>query len=128
MNMIYEVKTEKTFDIAREDLKKSLGARSFGVLWEMNFKDKLHEKGLEFEDDFQVMEVCNPPKAKKVLDKHREAGYMLPCKMAVYTKEGHVYMGMMKPTALMGVMEKEDLRDVAEEVEAILKEALNEAR
>ncbi|MBR0576082.1 DUF302 domain-containing protein [Proteiniclasticum sp. BAD-10] len=128
MKMIYEVKTEKSFEVAREDLKKSLGARSFGVLWEMNFKDKLHEKGLEFEDDFQVMEVCNPPKAKKVLDKHREAGYMLPCKMAVYTEEGQVYMGMMKPTALMGVMEKEDLRDVAEEVEAILKEALSEAR
>lgn len=128
MNMIYEVKTEKSFETAREDLKKSLGARSFGVLWEMNFKDKLHEKGLAFEDDFQVMEVCNPPKAKKVLDKHREAGYMLPCKMAVYTKEGQVFMGMMKPTALIGVMEKEDLSDVAEEVEAILKEALNEAR
>lgn len=128
MNMLYEVKTEKSFEVAREDLKKSLGARSFGVLWEMNFKDKLHEKGLEFEDDFQVMEVCNPPKAKKVLDKYREAGYMLPCKMAVYTKEGQVFMGMMKPTALIGVMEKEDLSDVAEEVEAILKEALNEAR
>ncbi|WP_312651670.1 DUF302 domain-containing protein [Proteiniclasticum sp.] len=127
MSMIFELKTEKSFEEASESLKKALSDRKFGVLWEMNFKDKLQEKGLDFNKDFKVMEVCSPPKAKVVLDRYLEAGYMLPCKMVVYEKEDGVKIGMMKPTSLAGVMEGMELDDVAEEVEGILKEAIEAA-
>lgn len=127
MSMVYEKKTDKSYEKAVEDLKKALAERKFGVLWEMNFKDKLQEKGLEFNKNFNVMEVCNPPKAKVVLDRHLEAGYMLPCKMAVYEKEDGVRIGMMKPTSLAGIMEGMELDDVAIEVEQILMEAIEAA-
>jgi uncharacterized protein (DUF302 family) len=127
MDFVYEMKTGKDFETAVEDIRKALGARGFGVLWEMNFKDKLREKGLEFDVNFKVMEVCNPPKAKKVLDKDIEAGYMLPCKMAVYEKAGEVRVGMLKPISLVGLLGKEGLQDIAEEVEGILKSAILEA-
>lgn len=124
MSMTFEKRTDKTFEIAHEELKKNLIERGFGVLWEMNFKDKLTEKGLEFHKNFQVMEVCNPPKAKIVLDAHLEAGYMLPCKMVVFEKEDGVHIGMMKPTKLADIMEGIDLGNVALEVENILKDAI----
>lgn len=127
MDFVYEMKTGKDFETAVEDIRKSLGARGFGVLWEMNFKDKLREKGLEFDVNFKVMEVCNPPKAKKVLDQDIEAGYMLPCKMAVYEKAGEVWIGMLKPISLVGILGKEGLETIAEEVEGILKSAILEA-
>lgn len=127
MDFIYEMNTGKDFETAVEDIRKALGTRGFGVLWEMNFKDKLREKGLEFDVNFKVMEVCNPPKAKKVLDKDIEAGYMLPCKMAVYEKGGEVRIGMLKPISLVGILGKDGLRDIAEEVEGILKSAIEEA-
>lgn len=127
MSMVYEKKTEKSYEKALEDLKKALTERKFGVLWEMNFKDKLQEKGLEFNKNFNVMEVCNPPKAKVVLDRHLEAGYMLPCKMVVYEKEDGVRIGMMKPTSLAGIMEGMELDDVAIEVEQILADAIEAA-
>lgn len=127
MSIIYEMKTDKSFETAVEDLKKALGERKFGVLWEMNFKDKLQEKGLDFNKNFKVMEVCNPPKAKVVLDRYLEAGYMLPCKMVVFEKEDGVRIGMMKPTSLADIMEGLSLQDVAQEVEDILKEAMEAA-
>ena len=48
MNINYKVKTEKTFPEALESIKASLSERGFGVLWELNFKEKLQEKGLAF--------------------------------------------------------------------------------
>ena len=127
MSMTYEVRTDKAFEKAVEDLKTALGERGFGVLWEMNFKDKLTEKGLDFSKNFKVMEVCNPPKAKVVLDHHLEAGYMLPCKMVIFEKEDGVRLGMIKPTKLQDIMEGIDLWEVAQEVEDILKAAMEAA-
>jgi uncharacterized protein (DUF302 family) len=34
-------------------------------LWELNFKDKLQEKGLDFDKNFKILEVCNPVQAKE---------------------------------------------------------------
>jgi uncharacterized protein (DUF302 family) len=128
MSLIFEVKTNKDFETAVIDLKKSLTENSFGVLWEMNFKDKLQEKGLDFDKNFKVFEVCSPPRAKVVLDQNLEAGYMLPCKMVVYEKEGEVRIGMMKPTSMAELMNDKGLTDVAEEVETILRKAIDGAK
>ena len=127
MNYNYEVKTSKTFSSALEDLKKSLSENKFGVLWELNFKDKLQEKGLDFHQNFMVLEVCNPKQAKEVLDLHLEAGYFLPCKMVVYEKENSVFMGMMRPTSMIGMLGQEDLLSIAQQVEIVLKKALDQA-
>jgi uncharacterized protein (DUF302 family) len=127
MDLKYEVKTSKDFSAAVEDLKKALSANGFGVLWELNFKDKLAEKGLDFEQNFKVLEVCNPKQAKEVLERQIEVGYFLPCKMVVYEKDNSVFMGMTLPTALIGMLEQENLLNIAQDVEKVLKKALNEA-
>lgn len=127
MDIMYKMKTNKSFEQAVEDLKTSLGEHKFGVLWEMNFKDKLQEKGLDFNTNFKVLEACNPPKAKKVLDAHLEAGFFLPCKMVVYENEGTVMLGMLRPTELMGLTHFNDLSEIAREVEDALKSAIDEA-
>lgn len=127
MDLNYEVKTSKTFSTAVDDLKKSLGNNNFGVLWELNFKEKLAEKGLDFQQNFKVLEVCNPKQAKEVLDQHIEVGYFLPCKMVVYEKENSVVMGMMLPTSMIGMLGQEALLSVAQHVETVLKKALDEA-
>lgn len=128
MDVNYQVKTDKSFDIAIEDLKKSLSNNSFGVLWELNFKDKLKEKGLDFDKNFKVLEVCNPKQAKEVLDKHIEVGYFLPCKMVVYEDNNSVFIGMTKPTSLIGMMNDNELSNIALEVEKELKSAIDEAK
>lgn len=127
MDFNYEVKTNKNFSTAVEDLKKSLSENNFGVLWELNFKDKLQEKGLDFHQNFKVLEVCNPKQAKEVLDLHVEAGYFLPCKMVVYEKENSVFMGMMRPTSMIGLFGQNELLSIAQQVETVLKKALDDA-
>lgn len=129
MDFKFELITEKDFETAVADLKKSVAANSFGVLWELNFKDKMAEKNIPFERNFKVMEVCNPMKAKEVMEAELSAGYLLPCKMVVYEAgDGTVRMGMLRPNVLVGLVDNLEVAGFAQEVEATLKKALEEAQ
>lgn len=128
MDIKYQVKTDKDFERAIEDLKKSLDNHKFGVLWELNFKDKLKERGLDFDKNFKILEVCNPQQAKRVLEKQIDVGYFLPCKIVVYEDGDDVFIGMLNPTALIGMIENSELNDIALEVENTLKSAIKSSR
>ncbi|ASI34352.1 MULTISPECIES: DUF302 domain-containing protein [unclassified Exiguobacterium] len=108
-----EHSTEKTITRLKEELQKV----SFGVLWEFDLAGKLDEKGLDFEGEYHILEVCNPKEAHRVLSAERRAGYFLPCKLAVFTENGQTKIGMPRPTALIALVEDEQLKQVAKEVE-----------
>ncbi len=125
MEIQYKVASPYSFEQTVAKFKEALAKEQFGVLWELNFKDKLQEKGLEFDIDFKVMEACNPKKAQEVLMKNPEAGYFLPCKVVVYDLDGQIYMGMLLPTQLIRTIEDDSLNEIAKEVEESLKKAMN---
>lgn len=127
MKIVYEMKTEKSLEEAIESLESNLKDNSFGVLWKLNFKETLESKGLDFEDDYVILEVCNPKQAKKILELNSRAGYVLPCKMAVRSEAGQTYIGMTSPKALIGHFNDAALDEVAENVEAILEKAIKAA-
>lgn len=127
MDIRYEKITEKSFEEAVTSIKDELKKRSFGVLWELNFKDKLAEHNIDFPNNFKILEVCNPQKAKEVLSKHIDVGYFLPCKMVVYEKDGNIHIGTARPKILMGMMGYDDLDDVANEVEKVMIDAIDAA-
>jgi len=138
VEITFKVTTSKPVQEAVADLKNELAAINFSVLWGLNFKDKLQEKGLAFDQDFHVLEVCNPGEAKKALDANIEVGFFLPCKLAVYSQEGQTVIGMAKPTSLMSLMGSdplgnespgsESLVSLARRVEETLKTAILRAR
>lgn len=127
MDLRYEKVTKKSFDEAVQSITDALKERKFGVLWQLNFKDKMAEHDINFPNNFMILEVCNPQKANEVLTKHIEMGYFLPCKMVVYEKDGEVRIGTARPEMLMGMMGYDDLGDVASEVEKILIESIDAA-
>ncbi|MDW7667918.1 MAG: DUF302 domain-containing protein [Bacillota bacterium] len=128
MDINYKVKTDKDFESAIEDLKESLSNNNFGVLWELNFKDTLKGKGLDFNERLNILEVCNPKQAKEVLEKNIEAVYFLPCKMVVYEDNNSVFIGMAKPTKLIGMMDDSELSNIAIGIEKGLKASIDEAK
>lgn len=127
MDIRYEKKTNKPFIEAVESITNSLKERKFGVLWQLNFKDKMAEHGIEFPNNFMILEVCNPQQANEVLSTHIEVGYFLPCKVVVYEKGDEVFIGTAKPGILLGMMGYDDLDHVAQEVENVLIQAINAA-
>lgn len=124
MDIVYEKRTDKSLEEAIQSLEEHLKENSFGILWQLNFKDKLAEKGLELKDDFVVLEVCNPKQAKEVLERNIHVGYVLPCKMVVRTEGSQTYMGMTSPEKLIGLFDESELTEIAKSVEMVLKKAI----
>lgn len=119
------VKTDQTVEAVVDKLKMTLKEEEFGVLWDFNLSETLEEKGQAIDGDYRILEVCNPKEAKKVITAHREGGYFLPCKLAVFTKDGATHVGMPKPTKLIDLIEDESLQAVTRDVETRLTRAID---
>lgn len=116
----YTVETNKNVEEAVESLEANLKEEQFGVLWNFDLKGKLNEKGLQFEDDFRVLEVCNPKEAQRVLNQNKMAGYFLPCKVVVYKEQDQTRIGMPKPSSLTQMVNDDQILAMAEDIESRL--------
>ena len=111
------------------DLQQAAKDHGFGVLHIHNLKETLNNKGVEFSNECQILEVCNPHKAKEVLSADMSMNMALPCRISVYEENGQTKIGMIKPKALLaGLSDSEALIAVAAEVENISIEIIERAR
>ncbi|MGI6126260.1 MAG: DUF302 domain-containing protein [Planifilum sp.] len=126
----YSVETELTVEEAVRSVEEALSRRKFGVLWKLDIPVKLLEKGIQLDQEYRVLEVCNPEIPKKVLTRNQKGGYFLPCRVVVYkdSETGNTRIGMARPTALFGLTGDDRLKGIAEEVEAVLVEVLDELK
>ncbi|MED0680873.1 DUF302 domain-containing protein [Aneurinibacillus thermoaerophilus] len=123
----YTAETTASVQNAIAALETSLKEEQFGVLWRFNLREKLKEKGFDFEREYVVLEVCNPAEANRVISENVFAGYFLPCKIVVYEVDGKTKIGMPKPTAFMNMLEDDALMGIAAGVEARLIGCINRA-
>ena len=124
----YTVTSQKDFDSAVDSLKHALTGFKFGVLWELDLPAKLKEKGVEYQGQFRILEICNPQRAKAVLETNIRVGYFLPCKVVVYVENGVTKIGMPRPSALIALLGDNRLQEEAAEVERDLIAAIDQAK
>tara|TARA_Y100001933_G_scaffold248500_1_gene282478 strand:- start:925 stop:1320 length:396 start_codon:yes stop_codon:yes gene_type:complete len=126
MKIYYEKKVTRDLKQTIETLKTELSTSGFGVLWELNFKDKFKEKGIDYKHNFWIFEVCSPKIAVGVLESNQKAGYFLPCKMVVYEDGNDIFVGMARPSELIGMLDDaKPLKDTAQDVENILSQVID---
>lgn len=123
----YTVNTSKTVSEAVEALEENLKAEKFGVLWNFDLTAKLQEKGEDFDTPYTILEVCNPKEANRVLSENLMIGYFLPCKIVVYKEHDGVKIGMPKPTALTGMVEDENIKTIAVDIEERLIKCIDQS-
>ncbi len=89
----------------------------------------MKKKGVDFSNDCQILEVCNPHKAKEVLTADMSLNMALPCRISVYSEKGVTKIGMIRPKALLQFLSDSDsLMKVAEEVEQLTIKMIEEAQ
>ena len=126
--MKYIVETTKSVDQAVNDFQEAVKKHKFGVLHIHNLQETMKKKGVDFPNQCQILEICNPQKAKEVLEEDMEMNMALPCRVSVYTDRGKTKIGMIKPTALLASLsQSEHLKKVAEEVEEKIIQMIHDA-
>ena len=125
--MLYKIHTRKNLIEVAQGLEAAAQKHKFGILGVHDLKAKLAEKGVEFDRDCRVFEVCNPHQAKKVLEANAEISTALPCRISVYQEGDGVTLATLRPTALLGMFGTPGLQAVAQEVEETLVAMMQEA-
>jgi uncharacterized protein (DUF302 family) len=125
--MLFEIDSAKTIDQVCHDLEKAVLVHKFGVMTVHNLKETMKKKGVEFDRECRIFEVCNPHQAKRVLEKNMQLSTALPCRISVFTKGEKVKLATLKPTALISQFNVPELQSVAKEVEETLIRIMREA-
>ena len=127
--MYYIVDTNKTFEQAAADLADAVKDLGFGVLHIHDLGQTLRSKGIDFTENCQVFEVCNPQQAAKVLTIDMQLNMALPCRISVYSEQGKVKIGLIKPAQMLSALSDDPaLLDIANEVEGALIQMINNAK
>ncbi|WP_134704405.1 DUF302 domain-containing protein [Ammoniphilus sp. YIM 78166] len=129
MEFHYTVTTDKTIDEAVSAVEANLKEHKFGVLWQLDLPAKLQEKGVNsYTTPYRILEVCNPVEAARVLNQNELVGYFLPCKITVYESEGKTKIGLPKPTAMIGLLDDNQLKSIAKDIEDVLVDVLEQSK
>ncbi|WP_245917329.1 DUF302 domain-containing protein [Bacillus canaveralius] len=129
MDFHYTVTTNKTIEETIASLEQNLKENKFGILWQLDIPEKLQEKGVDsYTKPYRVLEVCNPHEAGRVLNIDELVGYFLPCKITVYESQGKTKIGLPKPTSLVSMLNNDELKEIAKDIENTLIHVLEESK
>ena len=127
--MYYIVETDKSFDQASADLESAVKRHGFGVLHVHDLGTTLRSKGIAFDEQCKVFEVCNPGQAAKVLSTDMRLNMALPCRISVFTEKGKTKIGLIKPGQMLSELSQDAaLGQIAKEVEEQTIQMVDEAK
>ena len=113
------------YETVIEQVRDALKKEGFGVLTEIDVKEKMKEKlGLDMRR-YIILGACNPPNAHKAILAEENIGLMLPCNVIVYERGGKTVLSVIRPTVAMQMIDNEELQKLAEAIEGKLKKAFD---
>ena len=105
VNLPYAEAVEKT--------RTALNAEGFGVLCEIDIKEKLKEKlGIDFRN-YVILGACNPPLAYETLQQEINIGLLLPCNVIVYEDAGRTVVSAIDAAKMLSVVGNPKLESTA---------------
>jgi uncharacterized protein (DUF302 family) len=95
----YTVVTDKAFEVAVAAVRARAEANGFTVLAVHDLQAIFGVKGFRHEPAV-VVEICNEPFGSQMLAADPQMSLMMPCKIAVYAKDGAVHISALRPRSL----------------------------
>jgi len=127
--MYYIVDTKKSFNQASTDLQSAVIHHGFGVMHVHDLGTTLRSKGIAFDEECKIFEVCNPQQAARVMSIDMRLNMALPCRISVFTEQGNTQIGLIKPLQMLSALSEDTaLIQIASEVERQLIQMVDEAK
>jgi uncharacterized protein (DUF302 family) len=114
------------FDAAVQRTTEELAKVGFGVLTEIDVAATMKKKlGLEMAP-YRILGACNPLYASRAIAAEPQIGALLPCNVVVRQEGegGAVRVEVMDPNAVLTLVDRPDVAELAAEVRGLLVQAL----
>lgn len=92
--MVYTEQSKKSVDEVIKTFEEVISDYKFGILHIHNVKETLISKGVDYNHECRILDICNPNYAKMFLEHDTNLSVVLPCKITVYEKEGETNISM----------------------------------
>ena len=124
INYGFKREMDLPFDEAVQRTRTALAGEGFGVLCEIDIKEKLKEKlGVDF-GNYLILGACNPPLAYEALQEEIDLGLLLPCNVVVYQEGAKTIVGVIDAARMMSVVGNERIEKTAQEVNEKLQRVI----
>ena len=113
-------------ELAEQNLREVLMQNGFGVITEINIKEKLEEKlGVDF-INYKIFGSCHPPSAFESLEIELDVGMLLPCNFVLWDNgDGSTTIATLKASHLLSVLENKNLDSVGLKVDNLITSVMN---
>jgi uncharacterized protein (DUF302 family) len=125
MSYYFSKTVQGDFDEIKANLLENLKDVGFGVITEVDMKEKLKEKlDVDFKK-YVILGACNPGFAYEAVQMEEELGVLLPCNVILIDNEdGGIKVAAIDAQKMMSVVGNKELDKVAGIVNERLKQAL----
>jgi len=121
----YQRTLDVPFPEALEKARAALKAEGFGVLCEIDIREKMREKlGVDFRN-YVILGACNPPLAHQALEAELNIGLLLPCNVVVYEDQGKTVVAAIDAARMLSIVGNSALGPTAETVNRSLHRVID---
>ncbi len=119
------------FDEAIARVTEALKAEGFGVLTSIDVKATMKNKlNVDFEQ-YTILGACNPQLAHRALTLEPEVSLLLPCNVVIREvpvagEQPQTRIEIADPVAMLGMVQKPEMQDLANEAKARLQRVIAE--
>jgi len=118
----FNVTVAGSMDEVREQVTVELQKEGFGVLTEIDVAATLKKKIDVDRKPYVILGACNPALANQAINADPDIGLLLPCNVVVREEDdSSVTVAFMDPAAVLSLVEKEGVAELAAEVRGRLE-------
>ncbi len=129
MEYYFSTVLDCSFEEAESKALGALKEKGFGMITEIDMKQKLNEKLGVTIQKYKILGMCNPGFAYKAIQAEEKIGTMLPCNVIVIDKgNGKTEVSAVNPLASMMAIQNPALGELATEVTGVLQNFIQNLR
>jgi uncharacterized protein (DUF302 family) len=114
-----------SYEDALEKVTTALQDKGFGILTEIDVTATMKKKLDKDYPNYKILGACNPVLADRALTADIYMGLLMPCNVVVREQEnGTIAVSVMNPQVMGSMSDHPDLKAVADEAEALVKQVL----
>ncbi|MCW8408109.1 DUF302 domain-containing protein [Legionella sp. PATHC035] len=120
-------KVNYSFEQALQQIANELQKEGFGILTEIDVSATMKRKLNKEIPPYRILGACNPHLAQSALETDPSIGLLLPCNVVVrQDDEKQVHVEFMDPEAILQLVNKPEIKQLAQEVKTRLQRVLHQ--